>query len=202
MRIAIVGAYGNGKTTLGTELARRTGLPLLRGAPMRDPVGSAGRPLEECTEPELIQLTIRRFAERAVAEALAPDGFISDGSVLHEWAYARVRLALGLHPEPPASLATASRSARTAVYEKVADQIGLLAGQHAADGYDGFLRLRSDLPLRPGDRPVSGYFRVVSDQILAAALAATGRPVSLITGSLDERVRAGLELIQQCAAAR
>ncbi len=195
MRIAIVGAYGNGKTTLGTELARRTGLPLTRGAPMRGPLGAVGRSLEDCTEAQLIQLTVRRFTERAVAEAMLPDGFISDGSVLHEWIYTKVRLVLGLHPRAPASLEGTPRSARIAVYEEVADQLGLLASQHAGRAYDCFIRLPADVPLRTGHRPISEHFRTVSDQILVSTLDRIGRSAWVVTGGLDDRVRAALDLV-------
>src|SRR4051812_17308283 len=64
MRIAFVGAYGNGKTTLTTELSARLGLERTHGSAMRDPAGGARKALEETTDPELIQLAVRRFMER------------------------------------------------------------------------------------------------------------------------------------------
>ncbi|MGW0424582.1 hypothetical protein [Streptomyces sp. NPDC003015] len=73
------GAYGNGKTTLTTELSQQFGLPRTHGAAMRNPARGSGKSLEECTDPELIQLAVRRFTERAVDEARLSQGFISDG---------------------------------------------------------------------------------------------------------------------------
>ncbi|MEU3862691.1 hypothetical protein AB0F03_36185 [Streptomyces sp. NPDC028722] len=121
LRIAVVGAYGNGKTTLTTELSRQLGLPRTHGAAMRDPAGGAGKSLEECTDPEVIQLAVHRFTERVVDEARCSHGFVSDGSVLHEWIYTKVRLVLGRLPGPSARLDTAVRPATTAAYEEVTD---------------------------------------------------------------------------------
>jgi nicotinamide riboside kinase len=194
LRIAVVGAYGNGKTTLTTELSQQFGLPRTHGAAMRDPAGGSGKSLEECTDPELIQLAVRRFTERAVDEARLSQGFISDGSVLHEWVYTKVRLVLGRHPAPPARLDCAPRSAATVAYEEVVDHIGLLTQQHALDAYDLVVHLPADVPLPEGHRPISQHFRQVSDQLLLQTLAKRQIPVHVVTGSVQDRVRRCREL--------
>src|SRR5438445_5717018 len=93
-RIAIVGAYGSGKTLLSTALSRLTGIPRAPLHPMDRPVGSPepGRTIADCTPAELVQLTVRRYTECVVEEGRLPDGFISDGSAIHEWTYAKTRL--------------------------------------------------------------------------------------------------------------
>ncbi len=188
MRIAVVGAYGNGKTTLTTALSHLLGIPRTHGAPMRGPLGAPGKSLEECTEPELLQLAVRRFTDRAVDEARRGDAFISDGSALHEWIYTKVRLVLGRHPEPPARLADAPRSARTALYEELTDHLGLITKQHARHAYDVFVHLPDEIPLPAGKSPISRHFRSLSDQLVLDTLNELKRPVHIVRGSVAERL--------------
>ncbi|MEV5387735.1 AAA family ATPase [Streptomyces sp. NPDC052721] len=200
LRIAVAGAYGNGKTTLTTELSRQLGLPRTHGSPMRDPAGGSGKSLEDCTDPELIQLAVRRFTERVVDEARWAEGFVSDGSVLHEWIYTKVRLVLGRLPTPSARLDSTSRPAVTAAYEEVTDQIGLLAQEYACDTYDLVVHLPADVPLPEGHRPISEHFRRVSDQLLLETLEAWRIPFQVVTGSVQERVRRCRELVETWSA--
>jgi AAA domain-containing protein len=194
MRIAFVGAYGNGKTTLTTELSGRLGLQRTHGSAMRDPAGGARKALEEATEPELIQLAVRRFTERAVDEARLHDGFLSDGSVLHEWVYTKVRLAVGRHPEPPTTLTEATRRPRTQIYEEVVDQLSLLAQEHARIGYDLFVHCPVEVTLPDGHSPISEHFRVLSDQLMLETLAGLKVPVHIVTGTVEERIGQVLKL--------
>jgi hypothetical protein len=188
MRIAFVGAYGNGKTTLTTELAARLGLPRVHGTAMRDPAGGAPKALEETTEPELIQLAVRRFTERSVDEARHQAGFLSDGSVLHEWVYTKVRLSVGRHPEPPASLGGSAASPRAEVCAEVVDQLSLLAQKHMRLGYDLIVHCPVEVPLPDGHSPVSEYFRVLSDRLMLDTLDALTLPVHVVKGSVKERI--------------
>ncbi len=188
MRIAFVGAYGNGKTTLTTELSNRLGLPRTHGSAMRDPAGGPPKALEETTEPELVQLAVRRFVERAVEEAAAAKGFLSDGSVLHEWVYTKVRLAVGRYPQPPTDLTDSERSERSAALEEVVDQIGLLAREHARVGYDLVVHCPNEVPLPDGHDPISEYFRVLSDRLMLEVVDSLGLPVHIVTGSVEQRI--------------
>jgi hypothetical protein len=194
MRIAFVGAYGNGKTTLTTELSARLGLQRTHGSAMRDPAGGAGKALEDATEPELIQLAVRRFTERAVDEARLQGGFLSDGSVLHEWVYTKVRLVMGRHPEPSAKLTGATRPPQTEVYEAVVDQLSLLAKAHARAGYDLFIHCPAEVPLPTGHRPISEHFRTLSDQLMLETLETLDLPVHVVTGTVEDRIAQVLKL--------
>jgi hypothetical protein len=196
-RIAVVGAYGNGKTTLTSILSERLRLRRTQGTPMKGPSGITGRSLEECTEPEMIQLVIRRLNERTVGEADGHGGFISDGSVLHEWIYAKVRLAVGLHPAPGAMVADAPGCQRTAAYKEVVDQIGFLAKEHARSAYDCFIHVPAEVPLAESPRPISEYFRTLSDRLLLDVLPSLGLPVSMVSGGVDERIAQALDATRQ-----
>ncbi|MBW4721602.1 AAA family ATPase [Saccharothrix obliqua] len=194
MRIAFVGAYGNGKTTLTTELSARLGLGRTHGSAMRNPAGGAPKPLEETTESELIQLAARRFIERSVEESSLKNGFLSDGSVLHEWVYTKVRLAVGRYPEPAADVKTAVRSGNTGIYEEVVDQLSLLAQEHARTGYDLFVHCPVEVPLAVDPLPISESFRVLSDKLMLETLGKLGLPVHVVTGSVEERISQVLAL--------
>jgi hypothetical protein len=194
MRIAFVGAYGNGKTTLTTELSVRLGLERTHGSAMRDPAGGTRKALEETTESELIQLAVRRFTERSVEEAQQEDGFLSDGSVLHEWVYTKVRLAVGRYPEPTASVAEATPSGRTEIYEEVVDQLSLLAQEHARVGYDLFIHCPVEVPLSVDPLPISESFRALSDKLMLETLEKLGLPVHIVTGTVEERIAQVLAL--------
>ncbi|MFF3495293.1 AAA family ATPase [Streptomyces sp. NPDC002795] len=188
MRIAFVGAYGNGKTTLTTELSKKLGLERTHGSAMRDPAGGTPKALEETNEPELIHLAVRRYTERAVEEASHPEGFLSDGSILHEWVYSKVRLAVGRHPEPKATLDAAVRDPRTQGFEDVVDQLGLLAKEHARTGYDVFVHCPVEFPLPEGHSPISERFRTLSDELMLDILKTLDIPVHIVTGTFEERL--------------
>ena len=192
MRIAVLGAYGNGKTTLVGQLSRQLGLAPSQGSAMRDPLGAPpGTALEDCSPAQLIQLTIRRFVERAAQESvLSPAGFVSDGSVLHEWIYATVRLTAGCHPGPEVGPLDPAEALRAAAdpFLAVAGQLGLLVKQHAFQGYDLLVHLPAEVPLPAGPRPINERFRALSDRLLLDSLAGCALPVHIVSGSLRQRV--------------
>jgi hypothetical protein len=190
VRIAVIGAYGNGKTTLTTALAARLGIPRTHGQPMRNPAGAAGQSLEDSTAPQLIQLMVRRFTERVVGETLAGGSFVSDGSILHEWVYTAVRLAAGRYPQP----STAKTGPRDTPFEQVTDQIGALARNHAASSYDLVMHLPVEFPLSDQVAPISEHFRLLSDEMLRSAFDDLRMPVQIVTGTAGERVRTSLTL--------
>jgi AAA domain len=206
MRIAVTGAYGNGKTTLVAELSQQLGLAPSHGSAMRDPLGApAGTALEDCTPAQLIQLTIRRYVERAAQESvLSPGGFVSDGSVLHEWIYTTVRLTVGRHPGPDTGPIDPAEAARTSGDSllTVAEHVGLLVKQHTLKGYDLFVHLPAEIPLRPETRPISEHFRALSDRLLLDSLAEFGLPVHIVTGSLQQRLDQVLALTTSAVPGR
>jgi hypothetical protein len=198
VRIAVVGAYGAGKTTLITAGTARIGLPAAHGTPMRDPAGSRPKPLEQTTEPELIQLVVRRHAERLLAEAAHPEGFLSDGSLLHEWVYATVRLAVGLHPggDHNPQVVTADPDSP---YRSVLDHLGREFVQRALTSYDAFVHLPVEFPLHDDPPPISEHFRTLSDRLLLTTLHTTGIPVHTATGPLESRLHTLLTLTPEHA---
>ncbi|WP_419992819.1 AAA family ATPase [Streptomyces boninensis] len=195
MRIAFVGAYGNGKTTLTTELSKRLGLERTHGSAMRDPAGGSPKALEETNEPELIQLAVRRYTERVSEETpLQQDGFLSDGSVLHEWVYTKVRLAVGRHPEPSADLDKAPRTKQTEIYEEVVGQLALLAREQARTGYDLFIHCPVEFPLPEGHSPISEPFRTLSDELMLKVVRTLDIPLHIVSGTVEERIEQILKL--------
>jgi hypothetical protein len=185
MKIALVGAYGAGKSTLAAALASRWNVPVVHGTAMDRPLAGERRSIADCTDAELIQLTVRRFTERVVGEAQAPDGYISDGSVLHEWVYGRVRLAVGSFPSP--EVRADDILAMHSPYLEVIDQVGLLMKEHAAR-YDAVIHLPIEFPLAGGDPPINERFRSVSDHLLLGVLAELRLPLYTARGDLERRI--------------
>jgi len=192
VKLAVVGAYGAGKTTLIREFTKSGCLPAVHGSPMRDPAGSRPKALEEVTPAELVQLVVRRYTERSVEEALHPSGFVSDGSLLHEWVYASVRLSVGLHPVPGTALTPPAPELLP--YAEVVEALGQEVKQRAFATYDAFVHLPVEFPLNDAVKPISEHFRVLSDQLLLDELKAAGVTVFTLTGSVAERVAALSEL--------
>ncbi|GGZ58139.1 hypothetical protein GCM10010371_17070 [Streptomyces subrutilus] len=193
-KIAVVGAYGAGKTSLIHAAGAATGLPSAHGTPMRDPAGGAAKPLEEATEPELVQLVVRRLTERVLAEAALPGAFLSDGSLLHEWVYATVRLAVGLHPGPDVPYEAVRAGAGP--YREVLDHLGREVLHRALSGYDAFVHLPVEFPLGDPVPPISEHFRALSDRLLLDTLERAGATVHTVTGPPPQRLAALTALIE------
>ncbi|WP_067510194.1 AAA family ATPase [Actinoplanes sp. TFC3] len=191
MKLAISGTYSSGKTTTSIALSHLTGIPRTHARTMREilPRLLPGRRLEECTIPQLLQLGMARYTERAVHESKLPDGFISDGSSLHEWVYGSVRVAVGLHPGRPRDPAGFRSADEREFFVQVMDAMGAVMRRHAMDAYDAFAHLPIEFPLAAdGHRPVSEEFRALSDKLLLDALGQAGIPVRVIGGSLGGRL--------------
>ncbi|MFJ8308553.1 AAA family ATPase [Streptomyces sp. NPDC094147] len=191
----MVGAYGSGKTVLTEALEYLTGLPRTQGPPMREPIGSENASIHNWTDAQVLQLTVNRYAERIAGEAAQSKGFFSDGSVLHEWIYAKLRLAVGSYPSTAYPLASRYRDPVTRAYEQVADEIGLLAKRHVVRGaYEAFFHVPIEFDLAENNRPINETFRKLSDDLLLPALQESGIPVHRVTGPLEQRLEQVLKV--------
>lgn len=193
-RLAVSGTYSTGKTTTTVALSHLTGLPRTHARTMREILADAlpGRRLEECSAPELIQLGIRRYTERAVHESRLPDGFVSDGSSLHEWVYGKVRVRAGIHPTDGYD----ATGTPPDFYEEVVDALGAVLKEHALKAYDVFVHLPVEFALvADGHRPVSERFRQLSDELLRRTLDELGITYHVVGGTLEQRLAAIVDLV-------
>ncbi|ASW53296.1 ATP-binding protein [Plantactinospora sp. KBS50] len=198
MRIAVSGTYSTGKTTTSIALAELTGIPRTHAKTMREilPEALPGKRLEDCTGPELFQLGMRRYAERAVHESHLADGFISDGSSIHEWVYGKVRVLVGIHPTDDGAVPGGPVTTEQRLFEEVIDNMGAVVKQHAKRAYDVFLHLPVEFPLvADGHRPVSERFRRLSDELLLSTLEEYGIPYHIVGGTIAQRLRRAVELL-------
>src|ERR1051326_5999729 len=149
MRLAISGTYSVGKTLTTLAVAHMTGLPRSAALTMREllPISVPGKTLEECTAAEIIMLITRRNQGRAVNESHLPDGFVSDGSSLHEWCYGTVRVLVGINPNESVNLESVEMTEELSFYAEVMRQIGIPAKQHAKASYAAFVHLPIEFPL-------------------------------------------------------
>jgi hypothetical protein len=192
MKLAISGTYSSGKTLTTMALAHLTGIPRTHAKTMREilPDAVPGKTLEQCDAAELIQLVVRRYVERAVHESHLLDGYISDGSSLHEWTYATVRVTVGLNPNASSGMDTVETTKEIRFYERVVAQLGVALKQYAKQTYDAFVHLPIEFPIDPnGHRPVNERFRLLSDQLLLEVLTSELKiPVHIIGGTVPERL--------------
>jgi len=196
MKLAVSGTYSSGKTTTSLALAHLTGIPQTRAKTMREilPDAIPGKRLEDCTGPELFQLGMRRYAERAVRESHLPDGFISDGSSIHEWVYGKVRTLVGIVPSDDTEL-PAEKTPVMEFFEEVIDNMGVVVKQHAKRSYDAFVHLPVEFPLvADGHRPVSERFRALSDELLLSTLQEYEIPYHVVGGTIPERLERIVEI--------
>lgn len=196
MRIAVSGTYSSGKTTTSIALSHLTGIPRTHAKTMREilPEVVPGRRLEECTIPELFQLGMIRYSERAVHESHLPGAFISDGSALHEWVYGKIRTHVGIHPTDDIPVAEASDE--TAFFDQVIDAIGAVARRHAVRSYDVFIHLPIEFDLvSDGHRPVSERFRRLSDELLLRSLTDLSIPHHIVSGSIVQRLETIVDVL-------
>ncbi|MFI0264770.1 AAA family ATPase [Streptomyces sp. NPDC017056] len=192
MRLAISGTYSVGKTLTTMAVAHLTGIPRSSAKTMREllPISVPGKTLEECTAAEIIMLIMRRNQERAVNESHLADGFISDGSSLHEWCYGTVRVLLGINPNESVDLESVEMTDELSFYADVMEQMGIPAKQHAKASYDAFVHLPIEFPLvLDGHRPVNERFRQLADEKLLRELKEMGMPVHVVGGTVEERLR-------------
>jgi hypothetical protein len=204
MRIAVVGAYGSGKTTLTAQLAAATGLPVSSATPMASPLGSTNVAASACTPAELVQLTVRRLVERSVEEARHAHGFVSDGSVLHDWIYAESLLRYGSYPDRVPASAAVELPASASGFEPldVVRQVALLARHDVAARYDLWLHVPVTHPLTDPVPPISEEFRRITDERLLAVLAAAGVHPHELTGDPTARLAHATRLVELALVAQ
>ncbi|WP_102509670.1 AvrD family protein [Sanguibacter massiliensis] len=122
-----------------------------------------------------------RVRLRAEERLAGTSGFVSDGSVLSEWAYAAVRARIGLNPDAPL-LQQVSKPVLTLpalpFLRRYVAAYGALARLHTRDAYDQVIHLRPEVPMDPdGHRPVSERYRVLSDRDLLDEMTRLGLPL-------------------------
>jgi hypothetical protein len=171
VRLALVGAHGAGKTTLANALQAQTGISVVQLSPMRDPRPGQSKDLADCSSAEICQLAVRRSWERVRGEARA-GAFISDGSVLHEWAYVLARL-----PETDA------------VLRGFAEGVAIDTWTTLAERYDLIVWVPVEFPLAV-DAPITTEFQALLESYLDSWVTASGVPVLTVRGSLAERASA------------
>jgi hypothetical protein len=199
MRLAISGTYSVGKTLTTMAVSHLTGLPRSAALTMREllPISVPGKTLEECTAAEIIMLITRRNQGRAVNESHLPDGFVSDGSSLHEWCYGTVRVLVGINPNDSVNLDNVELTDELSFYAEIMRQIGIPAKQHAKRSYDSFVHLPIEFPIvEDGHRPVNERFRSLADEMLLQTLRELDIPVHIVAGSLPERLQKILDIYQ------
>ncbi|QIS06270.1 AAA family ATPase [Nocardia brasiliensis] len=176
IRLAITGAPGTGKTTLATALSLASGLPHAGLAP-ESSVVTSGRRLAETVE-----LPVRMFERRVSAEAIAESGFVSDGSVLNDWARAEsVRRGRSL-----LSWLTNPRDIPNRIFEqRFLAAHGAIVARRAAATYDAFIHLRLDAATLVG---ADAAQRTLIDRILLETLHASTVPYFVFGGSLEDVV--------------
>lgn len=194
LRLAVSGTYSTGKTTTTLALSNLTGIPRTHAKTMREilPDALPGKSLEECKAPELMQLGIRRYAERIVHESKLVNGFISDGSSLHEWVYGMARMSVGINPNDSPIVQGVKGLLMLPLkptYMQIFNNIGDIVKQHAKESYDEFIHLSVEFPLvADGHRPVSEKFRQLSDSLLKETVEELGIKYHVISGSVHERL--------------
>lgn len=193
MKIAIIGAHGVGKTTLTKALQTATGITAPTPTPMHNPEPGKLKSLQDCTNEEMIRLSQRRFTERIVQEQ-AVDNVISDGSVLHEWAYASVRLSFGIFPTT-----TQEKSSNPKINTQL-ELIDLLADeatQYAVNSYDLLFYIPIEFSLPEENAPISDRFQLEAQKQLETLLTSSNAQFTTLSGTHSERLEQALKVIEQ-----
>jgi hypothetical protein len=193
MRIAVIGAYGNGKSTLSAALSTALGLPRVHATPMALRRGSIRTSLEDCDDMQLVQLVARRLIERITAEAAEPGGFVSDGSVLHEFVYAATRFRHGLHTRTGEVQSRPGWPKEAEVLDCVAAE----AGAYAAQTYTAFVYVPNEQQLKDDPPPISEAFRDLLDTRMLSTVDVLGVPVISVKGDPDQRLSSATEQLSR-----
>lgn len=194
MRIVISGTYSTGKTTVTDALYHLTGIRRTNARTMRELMPSAlpGKILEQCKISELMELCLWRYKDRVVSEHMCGENFISDGSCLHEWIYAKARLIDGVNPghgKITRALSNSLRLPYRPLYTDIFNKLMHAIESHAQESYDEFIHLPVEFPIQDdGHRPVSESFRRMTEQMLLDTLTRLSIPYRTVGGNLHERL--------------
>lgn len=195
LRIALLGAYGAGKTTLATAVEETLGIPRVQAAgPMRVDPANAEECVHDWTPAQLIGLTVARYADRRVAEHR--DTFVSDGSVLHEFTYGALRLRDGSYPltrRRPDQAQLAATDLATVMPLFWAPYAAVR--RYADQAYTLLIHLPAELPLT-ADPPIDDEFRTRTDAMITDLCAHLRVPVHVVTGTVGQRLTRIVQLIE------
>ncbi len=202
MKIAISGTYSTGKTTTSIALSLLTGMPVTHARTMREilPAAFPGKRLEKCNFHELVELGMRRFTERVIAEQALTGRFISDGCPLQEWIYGTTRMRTGLNPsEQPRMIQLHKQryASEWSVFEETMMGFGKTVKEYTRSHYDLIVHLPVEFPSDPdGHRPTSELFRQESEKLLKHTYHELGLNVLEAGGSLPERLNTILQYLE------
>ncbi|WP_431836586.1 ATP/GTP-binding protein [Cellulomonas sp. Y8] len=203
-RVVVSGTYSTGKTTTATALSKATGIPLVRALSAREILTTLypGRSFQHMSAEELLALGLRRLDERLRAETeLRTTGgsFISDGSVLNEWAYAAVRARIGLNPGAPIVQQVVRGTLAVPALpflRRYARAYGVMARLHTRESYTDVVHLPIEFAMRPdGHRPVSERYRRMSDRDLLHEFEELDLPVHVVCGTVEHRVEKAIDAL-------
>jgi nicotinamide riboside kinase len=166
-RIAIVGSFSTGKTTLAGEAATRLDLPLLPEVARQ--VVELGFSLDKDATPEVETLIfLRQFHN----EQVHPE-FVSDRSLIDAMTYA----GWVLDNQP--------RRKETALWEACVD----IAQYRLRNQYSHVFYLPIEFPIVPdGLRPMDPDFQAEIDERMRHLLSVYDIPSMTLTGSVEERL--------------
>ncbi|MBH0776174.1 hypothetical protein [Nocardia bovistercoris] len=175
LRLAVTGAPRTGKTAVCTALSLVTGMDY---ATISDHLAA---PTGERRLAYTVEAPVRAFEHRMDTEARL-SAFISDGSVLHEWAAAealrRTRRMSHWIRNP--------RDLPYRTFEKrFLGALGEIVHRRARTTYHGFVHLRLD-PASVDDDVDT--FRTTTDQVIREAIHATSVPYVVTAGTVEEIV--------------
>jgi len=194
IHLAVSGTYSSGKTTTTESLSIATGIPRTDALTAREIVVDLmpGKQFQQLDAEELLALGLRRLEERIHTEATMQEAFISDGSVLHEWAYGQARMQLGINPGAPLLHRTAKRIAGIPAkpfMKRYMNAYGTVVKARAQRNYTAFAHLPIEFEMSPdGHRPVSERYRQLTDSLLVDTVRELGIPLTEFPGTVRERV--------------